>query len=177
MRHPLAPMSLSIRILTWVLLAFPALFVAFGAAAGPPARAFLLAVGLATAGLYGAVWLWWRPTAFEVSGEGLTIRFPARRRRVPAADLSGARALTGAEFRRDYGFALRIGVGGLWGGFGWLWTRRRGLVEFYVSRLDGFVLVQRRQGRPILVTPVDPEGLVRSLSTSGVSKGQATSPS
>jgi hypothetical protein len=57
----------------------------------------------------------------------------------------------------------RIGVGGLWGGFGWLWTTRRGLVEFYVSRADGMVLIERRGARPLLITPADPEKLLRAL--------------
>ena len=82
---------------------------------------------------------------------------------IPAHRIAAARTVTTAEFKAEVGLALRIGVGGLWGGFGWLWTQRRGLVEFYVSRLDGLVWIERRDGRPLLVTPSDPEGLVRAL--------------
>ena len=64
----------------------------------------------------------------------------------------------------DPEFAGRIGVGGLWGGFGWLWTRGRGMVEFYVSRTDGLVIVERRGGRALLFTPQDPEEFVDALS-------------
>jgi hypothetical protein len=42
---------------------------------------------------------------------------------------------------------LRIGVGGLWGVFGWLWTRR-GLVEVYVSRTDGWCSWSAGRGVP-----------------------------
>jgi hypothetical protein len=161
----LAPMSRGIRILTWILLAMPVALVASGLRAPAPAGTLLVIVGLGTAALYAAVWLGWRPTGFEVSPDGLRIRFPAWTRLVPRADLARARALTSDEFKREFGFALRIGVGGLWGGFGWLWTRGRGLVEFYVSRVDGLVLVERRRGRPLLVTPVDPDGFVRSLGS------------
>ncbi len=173
-RFALAPMSRSILVLTAALLAIPVLFVGVGLGAGPPQRALFLVVGSATAALYGAVWIWWRPSRFEVSGAGLRICFPGRARLVPASDLAAARTLTGRAFRDEYGLALRIGVGGLWGGFGWLWTRRRGLVEFYVSRLDGFVLLERRKGRPILFTPVDPEEVARGVAE--VSKRTATSP-
>jgi hypothetical protein len=77
--------------------------------------------------------------------------------------VAGARVLSGREFRDRVGFAMRIGAGGLWGGFGWLWTSRRGIVEFYVSRLDGYVLLERCSGRPLLFTPADPEGMVEAL--------------
>jgi hypothetical protein len=167
-------MSRAIFALTAMLLAIPVGFVGIGLAARPPLQTLFLWVGLATAALYAAVWIWWRPTRFEVSGAGLRICFPGRALFVPASDLAGARTLDGRAFRDDFGMALRIGVGGLWGGFGWLWTRRGGFVEFYVSRVDGLVLVERRSGRPILFTPVDPEGVAHSLS--GVSGRSATSP-
>ena len=114
--------------------------------------------------LYAWIWLRWRPSGFEVSADGLTIRFPLGRRQVVARDIASVRVLAVATFREEFGLALRIGVGGLWGGFGWLWTSQRGLVEFYISRLDGFVLVERRAGRPLLVTPQSPEELVDALS-------------
>ena len=133
-----------------------------GAALGP-APLFLGAVGLAVAALYGAVWLWWRPAAFIVSGAGLRVRFPGRRVEIPAHDVTGARVLGAEEFKREFGLSLRVGAGGLWGGFGWLWTSRGGWVEFYVSRTDGFVLVARRAGTPLLVTPEDPEGFAEAL--------------
>jgi hypothetical protein len=159
-RSPLAPMTALIRALTAVLLAMP---VAFAAAALAGAPRLLLWVGLAVAALYAAIWLWMRPTSFEVAPEGVRIRFPLRALHVASSDVAGARALTSREFLREFGLALRIGAGGLWGGFGWLWTQRRGIVEFYVSRTDRYVLIERRGGRPLLVTPADPEGLVAAL--------------
>jgi hypothetical protein len=161
-RFPIAPMSRPVRVLTIALLPLPAVLLVLGSRL--PTAAPLTQVGLAVAALYGAVWLFWRPTHFDVTPEGLRIRFPGRARLVPAGDLASARTIGAAAFRERFGWALRIGVGGLFGGFGWLWTRRRGLVEFYVSRTDGLVLVERREGRPLLVTPADPEGLAGALS-------------
>jgi hypothetical protein len=161
-RFPLAPMSGLIRALTAAVLAIPALFVAAGLAAPAP---LLVTVGVVTALLYLAIWLGGRPTAFEVSAAALRIRFPWRTRAVPAREILGVRLISGTAFREEFGFAVRIGVGGLWGGFGWLWTAQRGFVELYVSRVDGLVLVERRRGEtPLLVTPAEPEEFVEALS-------------
>jgi hypothetical protein len=65
--------------------------------------------------------------------------------------------------RKELGWAIRVGVGGLWGAFGSLWTSRRGSVEVYVSRTDGLVWIERRVGRPLLITPTNPEGFLRAL--------------
>jgi hypothetical protein len=165
-RSELAPMSGLIRWLTLVLLAIPIGFVAVGVSGGAPR--LLLWVGLAVAVVYAVVWLWWRPAFFEADHDGLRIRFPLRTRRVAAGDLAGARMVTSRELRAEFGLALRIGAGGLWGGFGWLWTQRRGRVEFYVSREDRYVLIERREGQPLLVTPGDAEGLVRALDAARI---------
>ncbi|HVH04944.1 MAG TPA: PH domain-containing protein [Myxococcota bacterium] len=161
-RFPLAPMSGVIRVLTAAVLAIPAVFVAAGLVTS---AAILVPVGVVTALLYVAIWLAGRPTVFEVAQDGLHIRFPWRSRAVPAREIAGVRELSSRTFREEFGFAVRIGVGGLWGGFGWLWTSQRGLVELYVSRLDGFVLVERRAGgMPLLLTPAEPEDFVDALS-------------
>jgi len=154
-RFPLAPMSTGIAVLTAALLAMPVLFVAVALFAGGPP--FLLGVGLLVAALYAAVWLWARPTAFEMDRESLRVCFPLWTRRIPLVEVAEVRRLDAAALRRELGFAVRIGVGGLWGGFGWLWTRRRGIVELYVSRIDDCALIERRGGRPLLVTPAETE--------------------
>jgi hypothetical protein len=148
----LAPMSRAIRILTFVLLAIPVVFVALAAAK----RAPLGGVGLLVAAFYAAIWLVARPTRFEADAEGIRIRFPLWTRTLPARSLAGARLLDSATLRRELGLPIRVGVGGLWGGFGWLWSRKRGWIEFYVSRTDGLVWVERRGAIPLLVSPEQP---------------------
>jgi hypothetical protein len=44
-------------------------------------------------------------------------------------------------FRRELRLGVRIGAGGLWGGFSWLCHRGRAL-DLYVSRTDRLVLVR-----------------------------------
>lgn len=61
-------------------------------------------------------------------------------------------------------WSIRIGAGGLWGAFGWLWTTKRGIVQMYVSRTDRFVWIERAGERPWLITPENPEEFVRTLS-------------
>jgi hypothetical protein len=150
-----------IRGLTVLLLALPATLALGGVASGQPLP--LLAVAALLALTYLAVWLWWRPTRFEVSEDTFDIVFPARRKSTSRSAVVVARPFTVRSVRSELGFPLRIGVGGLWGGFGWLWTSRRGLVEFYVSRADGMVFIERRGARPLLITPADPQGLLSAL--------------
>lgn len=158
---PLAPMSPAIRWMTVVLLLLPAVLAVVANTSGPPQLGI---VGLWLIALYAAVWLFARPTRFELTDEGLAVVFPAWRRTIEASDGFRARALDGREFREEFGLPLRIGVGGLWGGFGWLWTSRRGLVEFYISRFDGMVLVERGSGRAVLLTPESPATLVSAAA-------------
>jgi len=154
-------MSPAIRWLTVGLWLLPPGLGLAGLVTGRP---WAVVAFLVLTSLYGAVWIGCRPAGFRVTPAGLEVAFPAWTRSIPAASLAGARVLSSGDFHREFGVALRIGVGGLWGGFGWLWTRRRGLVEFYVSREDGLLLVERRDGRPLLLTPDDPWGMAERLA-------------
>ena len=152
MIHRLAPMSAVIWVLTVALLAIPVVLAGVG----------LLLVGLALAVLYLWVWLWMRPRHFAVDEDAIVIAWPLRSRRIERTGLRSARIITAKEFRREHGFAVRIGVGGLWGGFGLLWTRPK-TYEMYVSRTDGLVILERDSARPLLITPERPEEFIRSV--------------
>ena len=169
-RFALAPMGRSIRWLTGALLAIPLLLVVAGLAA--PEVRFLVALGALVAALYAGVFALWRPSAFEVTPASLVLHFPTRRLEVPAHEVVSARPIDAAAFRAEYGFAVRVGAGGLFGGFGWLWTRRGGWVEFYVSRVDGAVLVERRGREPLLITPERPEAFVAALRAASAGGGR-----
>ena len=167
-RFPLAPMSTDIRVLTWIVLALPLVSALGGSLGRGPAQAILLAVTVLVLILYASVWLLWRPTAFEVDGSGLRIRWPLRSRAIPAREIAEASLLSRDAFRREFGWGMRIGAGGLWGGFGWLYTSK-GLLGLYISRTDRLVLVRLRTGRPLLVTPEGDERFVAALRA--VSRG------
>lgn len=152
--------------LTVILLAIPVVFIALSLLVPWPggAESLLGIIGVLLVVLYAAVWLLWRPTAFEIDPRHLALVFPLRRREIPRDDVVATTALELGVFRQRYGSALRVGVGGLWGGFGWPWTSRRGFVEMYVSRTDGIVLIERRTGRDLLITPERPGELVAALT-------------
>jgi hypothetical protein len=158
---PLARMCALIWVLTVGLLLLPVLFFATVLLAGSP----LALPGVAIVATYAWIWLRLRPTRFAVSADALEVIWPLRRQRIPRREIASVRLIDNAGLRREVGFALRVGAGGLWGGFGWLWSRRRGIVQMYVSRLDGFVWIETHGGRPWLVSPAEPERFVRALST------------
>ena len=158
----LAPMTRDVRVLTGVALATPLGLLCAASLSSPPARGVLLAAVACVALLYAGVWLAWRPTSFEIDGEALRIVWPVRVRAIARRSIGDARALTGKELRERYGLGLRIGVGGLWGGFGLLKTRAT-TFSMWISRTDRLVVVDVANARPLLVTPEDPERFVQTL--------------
>lgn len=158
--YRLAPMSRGIRILTWLLMLIPAGMLWATFAVMPQFFAPFLIVCL----IYAWVWLRFRPTAFVIHQDSLEVIWPWKRRRIARAGIREARLMTVAELQREIGWGLRIGAGGMWGGFGWLWTRKRGIVQMYVSRTDGFVWIERGDERPWLITPERPQDFVQALA-------------
>lgn len=156
----LAPMSPLILGLTIGLLALPVLLL--GSAVF--AKSLSSGPGLLVAVLYAWVWLRFRPTRFVVRPGALEIVWPLKHRSIPRGEISEVRLIDARELRREVGLGMRVGAGGLWGGFGWLWTRRRGIVQMYISRTDRFVWIERPGARPWLITPERPEDFVRALS-------------
>lgn len=161
MRFALAPMGPLIRGITIVVLALPVGLALVATASG--ARP-LGGVALVVAALYGWVWTRFRPTAFVVHPHALEVVWPLKRVEIGRHEIVAVRLIDRTELEREVGWGLRVGAGGLWGAFGWLWTARRGIVQMYVSRLDGFVWIERRAERPWLITPDDPDAFVRALA-------------
>src|SRR5262249_31431801 len=128
-------------------------------------REVLAAPGLFVIAVYMWVWLRFRPSVFVVHADALEILWPLKRRRILCTDIVSVRLMNRRELRDTVGFGMRVGAGGLWGGFGWVWTTRRGIVQMYVPRTDGFVWIERKSNRPWMITPERPEEFVRTLST------------
>jgi hypothetical protein len=155
-----AQMSPLVLTLTLLLLALPLAFLV-GALFG---RRLLAAPAVFLIATYAWVWLRFRPSQFIVHRGGLQVIWPLKRRDIPRGDISNVRVVDRQELKREIGWGMRVGAGGLWGGFGWLWTKRRGVVQMYVTRTDRFVWIERASGRPWLITPEQPEAFVRALS-------------
>jgi hypothetical protein len=92
----------------------------------------------------------------------LRIHFPLRT--LDVREVRNVAVLSEHAAREKLGAAVRIGAGGLFGTFGWLWTSRMGLVGVYVSTTSGLVLVERASGLPLLLSPESPEDFARALT-------------
>ncbi len=158
-RFPLAPMNGLILWLTVFLLPLPLMVGLAGVAAG---TALLWIPAGFIVVVYGVVWFFMRPAAFELSETSLDIVFPLRRIAVPMEVIGDAEFLSGKEFRARYGLGYRIGAGGLWGGFG-LYRTRTVTFQFYISRVSDLVVLRRSGDRPLLITPRDPKGFIGEL--------------
>ena len=161
-RYALAPMSWWLALLTYALFPIPLLLLAAAFSSPRPVNLVLLGAGLFFVLIYATVWFWWRPTSFEIRGHELVLRWPLRKRTIELAGMRDAELVDGADFRRRYGWGMRIGAGGLWGGFGLLKTRAE-TFSMYVSRTDRFVLLRPIGCRALMITPEDPERFVRGV--------------
>jgi hypothetical protein len=159
MTFRLAPMCRVIRALTLIMLLLPVVLAIAAAGARP-----LLIPALFLILIYGWVWTRFRPTRFVVRPDAVEVIWPLRRRELRRDEIFAVRLLSPEELKQEVGKGMRVGAGGLWGGFGWLWSSWRGVVQMYVSRLDGYVWIERGTERPWLITPDRPEAFVRALS-------------
>ncbi len=153
----MSPLMLALTLLFLVvppLVLVGALFV----------RHELLAAALLVLAIDAWVWLRFRPSRFTVQGSGLEVIWPLKCRHLPRESIVSARVIDRQELKREIGWGMRVGAGGIWGAFGWLWTTRRGVVQMYISRTDAFVWIERAGDRPWLLTPEEPEQFVRALS-------------
>ena len=154
---PMSPLILGLTVALWLLVAIA------GGVALITRQPGAIAVVVLLLAIYGVVWFGCRPARFVITDSHLDIVFPAWRRSIPRADVVGVRMLAAEQFQAEFGWAIRIGAGGLWGGFGWLQTARQGLLEFYVSTTGQFLLIERAAGRSLLITPDRPEEMQRIL--------------
>jgi hypothetical protein len=89
------------------VLAVPLLLAVGAALAQGAVHDALLAVTVLVGLLYASVWLFGRPTRFEVDRAGLRILWPLRIRSIPAHEIVEAVALSRETFRREFGWGLR----------------------------------------------------------------------
>jgi hypothetical protein len=171
----LAPMDRVIYWMTVALLFLPVGMTLAGLMAAPrdpkigaPLLAGTLGPAMLVSTIYAWIWLRFRPTRFVVTPDAVEILWPLKRRRIPRLTIESASIIDRAGLQRLAGLGMRVGAGGLWGGFGWYWSTRRGRVQMYVSRTDRFVWIERGPERPWLVTPEQPEQFVEALTERGV---------
>lgn len=165
----MAPMSGLILGLTVVLFPVPFVMAAFAIISGVHGvfgvAAFMLFI-------WAVVYFYMRPSHFEVTPVGLDIVWPLRREHFDAAQIESVERISGEEYRRRYGLGMRIGAGGLFGGFGFYKTKSV-TFRFYISRQDEYVLVHRKNDRPLMLTPDKAAQFVDALNR-GTSRSRDT---
>ncbi|MDP6634448.1 MAG: PH domain-containing protein [Phycisphaerae bacterium] len=155
----LAEMSTGMSVLTWSMcvlgLALP--IVIFIAA--PEVWMSMLLAGVIW-GTYAFVWVFYRPSRFEICRSGLRIVWPMRSFYIPAAEIAEIAPIS----KSALGLVLRtFGAGGLWGGFGRFWSRKMGHMLIYASRSDGLVCIRRGRERTVLISPARPDEFITEL--------------
>jgi hypothetical protein len=158
---PIAPLDRGTRLITFAFVIVLAFLAGLTAAAAPHrlAAGGIIAVALAALTLgFG-----FAPAALEAAPGSLRVR---RR-------LFGSRSFTlhGAVGRmpRQFGLGgIRLwGSAGIWGHYGLYWRRDVGRYYAYVTDRSRLVACETADGRAVVVSPSDPDGLVRALEGRG----------
>lgn len=160
--YRLAPMCRLVVITTVSVLALPVVFAIVAMRLDWPRS--IAPLGLSALFMMAClvVWTWFRPKLFIVSHDFLTIQWPLRNKVRRISDVLSAKVISNSEFRKEYGRGMRIGAGGLWGGFGLLKTSSC-MFQMYISRTDEFVLIHFRNEPPLLITPEKPHRFIQAL--------------
>lgn len=156
-------MAAAFVVLSGIVLAIPIIFTVI-ALGDPRLRVVFLGTAVMIVVAAFGVWVFYKPTALLVDDTTLTIQFPMRAIEVARDEIASARVLPRARFRETLGFALRVGIGGLFGVFGYLWSNKLGWVTIYATTTDNWVLIERRNAGPLILSPKDAEGLARALT-------------
>jgi hypothetical protein len=164
-RYALSKMGTRFMVGTVVVLLAPVVCVILALVVPGAVRLplLLLAVILAVVGM--SIWLFMRPSFFELTDSGLRIRWPLRSRMIPRHTIRSARVLSQREFDGEFGSGVRIGAGGAWGRFG-LYKTPKATFSLWASRCDQVVVVELGDDRPLLITPARPQEFVAQLARS-----------
>lgn len=132
--YRLAPMSRSLAIMTVVLWGIPLVFAVIAVTTDfLPAMIFMIAMTVFIAGIYCWTWIRFRPSEFVLGDGAMEVIWPAKRRQVPYVGMHSAKIITRRELKDLVGFGMRVGAGGLWGAFGWLWTTKRDRPDVHLT--------------------------------------------
>ncbi len=162
MRFP-APKDRTVWLVTgFTTLVLTSVVVAAGIAAtysaGPVESALVWGVGLLAAGILWAAW-GLAPRGFVLEGSTLRVERPLRPLSIRLAEIREAAILPDGALRG----MLRVGgSGGLFGLYGWFWSRTLGGFRMYASRSTGLVRLETRSGR-IVLSPEPPERFLEAL--------------
>jgi hypothetical protein len=150
-----APYDTTVALLT---LTFSVIVLGVAVVSVRTASVFGVAIAAGCVLLLLLCWMY-GPTAYRVEPDALVIERPAGEHRV---SLDGLVEVT-RERRRPPITLKGYRVGGLFGVYGRLYTRRTGWISFWGRRVSGTVTL-RFPNRSVIVMPDDPEEFIASLS-------------
>jgi hypothetical protein len=159
-RFPPANLDLVAKAMTASFVLATATAAALAAVA-PSERRVLPLLACIVLVVLGAICLAFRPTAFVLDEHGLEVRRALRRRRIPApltAERVSLSALVGSRL---------VGSGGLFGYLGLFKLDGGARVGAALTARRSAVLV-RGSGASVLLSPADPDGLVRAVAGEAV---------
>ena len=115
-----------------------------------PALLVLVVVVSASAIALGLLLGVYRPRRMEISPLGLLLVWPMRSTLIRPEDI---KSIDFAGPGKTGRVCRVLGMGGLFGTFGLCRCRQYGLINAYLARRDGRVIIVLNTGRPLLVTP------------------------
>jgi hypothetical protein len=142
-----------------------------------------LFIGLGAAAIYREYWAVALPLPFIVM-IGIAALFRPRAFRIADNRIAVVRAIGAIEWplgdirtvRRPPAWPQSrpvplLAIRGLFGSYGWFWTREWGIHRIYLTDPEAAIELERRSGRRIVITPADPRGFVSALADAAARAG------
>ncbi|MBL7923420.1 MAG: hypothetical protein JNL88_04390 [Bacteroidia bacterium] len=108
--------------------------------------------------LLAAVFYLFHPSGYLVEGQDILVKRPAGLKRIPGIDIKTVRVPEKQEITRP----IRIlGNGGLFGYTGRYYTSSLGKMIWYCSRRSGYILIERKESIPVMISPDRGEEFVK----------------
>jgi hypothetical protein len=101
------------------------------------------------------------PKGYAIEDRQLVIHRPFKNKVYTSEEMQTVTLVDKKELKQS----MRVfGVGGLFGYFGLFRNSRYGTMIWYASRRDQFVVIERSNGRTIVLTPDDPNSFVSEFN-------------
>ncbi len=155
MRFTLAAMDGWLLAFVLPLALLPLGLFAAAAWVPPPHTDLLGVLGASMVIAYASIWLFLRPSQLEVTPEYLIIDFPLRSVEIARSEVEDVEVFEGRRFTDEQGGRLAVWTAGVLGTLGPVATSQ-GSYETYLSRSTHLVVVRRRTGAPLLLSPAHP---------------------
>jgi len=119
----------------------------------------LLAAGIAIMLLLFFVFM---PIGYRLDDVNLTVLRWGPKRRIPVAQIESVGQIDASMLRHS----IRVmGCGGFGGYYGLFSNKTLGRYRAYITRNDNLVLVRLKEGRPVVLSPKEPELFVKAVDT------------